>query len=110
MNSPTPSIGQLVRRHLLSSTAGKIAVMAALFHVPMVAFLGAKAYAEFPGGASETMAWLALMHLGAIAALFSCWLYYGMLLRFKNNMLQNLLLILLTLAPFFPTYAVLSTA
>ena len=76
----------------------------------MVAFLGAKAYAAFPDSASESLGGLALMHLGTIAALFGCWLYYGMFLGFKSNMLQNLLLILVALAPFFPTYAALSMA
>lgn len=110
MKPSTPSVGHLVRRHLFSSTAGKIAVVAALLQVPAVAFLGAKAYAAFPDSASETLGGLALMHLGAIAALFGCWLYYGMFLGFKSNMLQNMLLVLVALAPFFPTYAALSTA
>mgnify|MGYP003584374842 CR=1 FL=1 len=110
MNSSAPSVGDLVRRHLFSSTAGKIAVVGALLQVPMVAFLGIKAYAAFPDSASDTLGGLALMHLGAIAAMFGCWLYYGMFLGFKGNLLQNMLLILVALAPFFPTYAALSTA
>ena len=91
--SPTPSVGRLVRRHLLGSTAGKFVVVAALLHIFMVAFLGTKAYAAFPDSASETLAGLALMHLGTITALFGCWLYYGVFLGFRSNMLQNLLLV-----------------
>ena len=109
MKTSTPSIGDLVRCHLFSSTAGRIAILAALLQIPMVAYLGGRAYGAFPDSSSETLGGLALMHLGAIAALFGCWLYYGMFLGFKSNMLQNTLLILVALAPFFPTYAALST-
>ncbi len=70
--------------------------------------MGVKAYAAFPENSSETLGGLAFMHIGTIAALFCCWIYYGRFLGFKSNLLQNLLLILVAVAPFFPTYATLS--
>jgi len=109
VSSPAPSIGHLVRQQLFSSATGKLVVVAALLHVTVVAYLGVKAYVAFPDSASETLLGLALLHLGTIAALFGCWFYYGVFLRFKSNSLQSLLLILIALAPFFPTYAALST-
>jgi hypothetical protein len=100
-------VGVLIRRHLFSSLSGKLALAGAAIQVPMVVLLAAKAYAEFPDAISETFAGHAFLHLGVSAGVFCCWLYYGVYLKFANNTLQNMLIVLLASMPFFATFSIL---
>lgn len=99
----------MLRHYLPGTASGRICLIGSLLQVVAVGFLGLKAYWAFPHAPAEELIGLAFMHICVVGALFGCWLFYGVHLKFKNNKLQNLLLLLITCAPFFPSYATLST-
>ena len=95
---------------LLSTAAGRLCVLGAALQVPMVLFLAYAVYRTFPYSPSEELAGLAFMHMCVIAALFASWFYYGLRLGFRKTTLLNVLLVLIAVAPFFPSYAQLAAA
>ena len=107
MQSSSSPAHVLDRPTLLGTTAGKLASLGALAQVPAIIYLAFRAFTTFPHDPSEELAGLAFLHAVVIASLFACWFYYGLRLGFKNNKLQNLLLVLMTAMPFFPTFSLL---
>jgi hypothetical protein len=91
---------------LVTTTSGQICLAGSALQLPFAAFLIFRAYRLFPNDPAETFAGLAFMHVAVIGALFCSWLFYGLLM--KKNWLENLLLVLIALAPLAPTYATLA--
>lgn len=90
---------------LLHTTSGRIVIVGSLLQLPPAAFLAFKACRAFPADASEELLGLAFLHLAAVVGLLGGWLEYGEHLRFRNNRLQNLFLLLVTVAPMVISYA-----
>jgi|SRR6185369_900332 len=95
-----------VPRFLVTTTSGRICIAGSVLQLAFAAYLFYRAYQLFPDDPAEKFVGLALMHLAFIGALFGNWFFYGLLM--KKNWLENLLLVLIALAPIAPTYAILA--